>query len=326
MSLTPHVTRLVVAVQELSLARTLEDVQLVVRSAARELVGADGATFVLREDEQCFYADEDAIEPLWKGLRFPLQACVSGWAMLHREAVAIPDIYADDRVPHAAYRPTFVKSMCMVPIRTLDPVGAIGTYWAAPHVVTEEELSVLRALADSTAVALESVSVKGRLESEQRSAVTDELTGLANRRGFRQLAEQALERVRRSGGAACLVFVDVDGLKEVNDQRGHDAGDRLLLRMRDTLRTAFRAEDVVARLGGDEFVVLAVGDRDPRDLMVRLRLAIAAQPVQDGFALHGSVGSAEYAPGATVEALLAEADAAMYLDKADRRERARSTT
>src|SRR5215470_19971139 len=79
--------RLVSAVQELSLARTLATVQEVVRRAARELTGADGATFVLREGDKCFCADENAITPLWKGQRFPLSACISGWAMLHSRSV-----------------------------------------------------------------------------------------------------------------------------------------------------------------------------------------------------------------------------------------------
>jgi hypothetical protein len=122
--------RLVQAVQELSLTRSLPEVQRIVRTAARELTGCDGASFVLRDDDKCYYADENAIAPLWKGSRFPLEACVSGWAMLNRDSAVIPDIYRDVRVPHEAYRPTFVKSLVMVPIRKLDPIGAIGNYWA----------------------------------------------------------------------------------------------------------------------------------------------------------------------------------------------------
>src|SRR5579864_3133728 len=92
--------RLVTVVQELSLARDLDTVTAIVRRAARELTGADGATFVLRDRDQCHYVDEDAIAPLWKGQRFPLSACISGWTMLNREAAVIEDIYADDRIPH----------------------------------------------------------------------------------------------------------------------------------------------------------------------------------------------------------------------------------
>jgi CheY-like chemotaxis protein len=124
---------LVQVVQHLSLARTLQEVMAVTRVAARRLARADGATFVLRDGERCFYADEDAIGPLWKGLRFPMSACISGWAMLNRQAAVIPDIYQDERIPHGAYRPTFVKSLVMTPIRTGAPVGAIGVYWARPY-------------------------------------------------------------------------------------------------------------------------------------------------------------------------------------------------
>ena len=158
------VERLLLIVQELSLARDLDRVMAVVRRAARELTGAVGATFVLRDAGRCYYVDEDAIEPLWKGQRFPLEACISGWSMLHREAVAIPDIYTDGRVPHDAYRPTFVKSLVMVPIRRLDPIGAIGTYWASEHTATAGEISLLSALADSTSIALENVQLLQTLE------------------------------------------------------------------------------------------------------------------------------------------------------------------
>src|SRR5262245_60037068 len=90
--------RLVHIVQDLSRARTVAAVQEIVRHAARELTGADGATFVLRDGDQCYYADEDAIEPLWKGKRFPMAACISGWAMLHARPVTIADIYVDPRI------------------------------------------------------------------------------------------------------------------------------------------------------------------------------------------------------------------------------------
>jgi len=123
-----------------------------VRAAARELCGADGATFVLRDGPYCYYADEDAISPLWKGQRFPLETCISGWAMLDGRAAAIENNDADERIPHAAYRPTFVRSLAMVPIRRIDPIGAIGNYWAEQHQPTEEEIELLQALADSTAV------------------------------------------------------------------------------------------------------------------------------------------------------------------------------
>ena len=155
---------LVTIVQRLSLARNLETVMAIVRRAARELTGADGATFVLRDEGRCYYADEDAISPLWKGQRFPMNACISGWAMLNRQPALIEDIFADDRIPHDAYRPTFVKSLVMVPIRRVEPIGALGTYWATRRRATPEEVSLLQALADSTSIAMEAVDVFSNLE------------------------------------------------------------------------------------------------------------------------------------------------------------------
>jgi hypothetical protein len=67
-------------VQDLSRARSVESIVDIVRQAARALAGLDGATFVLRDDDLCHYVDEDAIAPLWKGKRFPVSACISGWA------------------------------------------------------------------------------------------------------------------------------------------------------------------------------------------------------------------------------------------------------
>lgn len=160
--------RLIEAIQALSFAREVATVCDIVRVAARELTGADGATFVLRDRDHCYYVDEHAIAPLWKGKRFPLDACISGWVMRHGQAVAIPDIYADQRIPVEAYRPTFVKSMAMVPIRTTAPIGAIGNYWANEHVATESELRLLQALADSTSVALENIQIHNELEQRVR--------------------------------------------------------------------------------------------------------------------------------------------------------------
>ncbi|HEX5840918.1 MAG TPA: diguanylate cyclase [Pseudomonas sp.] len=345
-----YAQRLIQAVQELSMARSLDTVADIVRHAARELVGADGATFVLRDGGQCFYKDEDAISPLWKGQRFPLQACISGWAMLNRQATVIEDIYLDARIPHAAYRPTFVKSLVMVPIRTLEPIGAIGTYWASQYRATPTQVEMLQALADSTSVALENVQMYAELERrvEERTAqlaeansrlqaeiaereraeqavrqlsLTDELTGLYNRRGFLLLAERELETARRRQGRSLLLYVDLDYLKQANDRFGHAAGDIMLVDAARLLQSVFRATDVVARLGGDEFVVLACHYNSSEEVLQRLDKALAAFRRNSGRQLSLSVGIAESSLQAneSLEQLLTQADAAMYANKCARR-------
>ncbi len=160
-------------VAQLSTADSVERVTDIVAAAARTLMGADGATFVLREDDMCYYADENAIGPLWKGSRFPMSACVSGWAMLNKETVLIPDIHTDSRVPIEAYQTTFVKSMAMAPIRRDDPIGAVGAYWSTLKVPAHEEVRLLEILANSAAVALENLELRGTVV--RRSAERDEL-------------------------------------------------------------------------------------------------------------------------------------------------------
>lgn len=173
----PGIAKLANTVQELSLAKDLESVMKIVRTTARKLTGADGATFVLRDNKMCYYADEDAISPLWKGSRFPMENCISGWVMNNKKSVIIPDIYKDERIPYDAYRPTFVKSLAMVPIRTLDPIGAIGNYWAQLHLPTPEELTLLQALADITAVSIENINVRNKLEErlKERELMLEQL-------------------------------------------------------------------------------------------------------------------------------------------------------
>jgi signal transduction histidine kinase len=196
-------------VERLSTANELTTITETVAAAARAIAGSDGATFVLREDDRCFYVDEDAIGPLWKGQKFPLKACISGWSMLHREVVVLPDIYVDPRIPKDAYRPTFVKSLCMVPIRAADPIGALGCYWGKEHTASAEEVRLLQVIANSAAVALENLELRGavtrrsverdtlasrkqELESAIHSLVHDLRSPLGVMMGFAQLLEDGV--------------------------------------------------------------------------------------------------------------------------------------
>jgi len=140
-------------------AQTLDEVGEIVRVEARGRTGSQGATFVLREGELCFYADEDAIAPLWKGQRFPITACISGWAMLHDESAVVPDISVDSRIPLEAYLPTFVRSLVMVPVGSPAPVAAIGAYWSRHHEATTTEIAGLEALAEQAASAIRRIGL-----------------------------------------------------------------------------------------------------------------------------------------------------------------------
>lgn len=159
----PTLFTLVETIEQLSSARSVEDVADIIRIRAREISGADGVTFVLRDGEFCHYLDEAAIGPLWKGQRFPLETCISGWAMMNGRSAVIPDIYLDDRIPHDAYRPTFVKSLVMTPVRPEDPIAAIGAYWKDVRDPLPSELASLQAIARATATALENLRLLSSL-------------------------------------------------------------------------------------------------------------------------------------------------------------------
>lgn len=154
--------------QELAAARNMEAIMDIVRIGARNLTCSDGATFVLRDGDYCYYAEESAIKPLWKGSRFLLTECISGWTMLNHETVTIPDIFQDERIPKSVYEPTFVKSIVMVPIRSSNPLGAIGCYWADYHKASTSEVQQLQILANMTAIAIENCNHLIEVESKAR--------------------------------------------------------------------------------------------------------------------------------------------------------------
>jgi hypothetical protein len=180
-TLNERLQLLVEAIQELSISTSMENIMATVRTSARKLVNADGSTFILHEGDFCYYADEDTVSPLWKGQRFPLTECISGWAMLHKQPVVIDDIYADDRIPIESYRSTFVRSLAIAPIRLKDPLGAIGAYWASNYLPSEIEVKLLNTLADAAAKAVENVQLIEDLEQKisqrtsQLQAVNKEL-------------------------------------------------------------------------------------------------------------------------------------------------------
>jgi len=152
----------------------------------------------------------------------------------------------------------------------------------------------------------------------QRLAHVDELTGLYNRRGFREAAEQHDRLCGRTGDGYLLFFVDVDGLKAVNDAAGHAAGDRVLARVAAALRNTFRTSDILARWGGDEFVAIAthVAKHDADRITTRLLDHINRNDEHDRPAHPPSISvgfayrSAEQTQN--LDELIAQADRAMY--------------
>jgi diguanylate cyclase (GGDEF)-like protein/PAS domain S-box-containing protein len=150
-------------------------------------------------------------------------------------------------------------------------------------------------------------------------SVRDELTALYNRRGFGEVAGQALRALARSKTAGCLFFVDLDGLKHINDTQGHETGDRAIVAAAKVLTDVFRDSDVVARLGGDEFAILALecGLADIPSVLDRIAQRVADNNSDTDFVLSMSIGTALFEPPALADfdALMDQADHAMYEQK-----------
>jgi diguanylate cyclase (GGDEF)-like protein len=159
------------------------------------------------------------------------------------------------------------------------------------------------------------------LDKELQSlALTDDLTGLYNRRAFLALATQQVKSMRRRGQCLLLFFVDVDQFKQINDSFGHREGDSALVRTAEALEKTFRDSDIVARLGGDEFAVLAPEATCQNQEIILRRLQKKLKDLNtDGpnYELSISVGVARFDPrrSASVGELMEEADAAMYQEK-----------
>ena len=169
------------------------------------------------------------------------------------------------------------------------------------------------------------ITERRRQESELRHlADHDPLTGLLNRRAFERALEQHLERVRRYGLQGAVLMLDLDGFKAVNDLHGHGTGDRLLASAGERLRERLRTSDLLARLGGDEFaVLLPAAGRDQAEHVARVAVEVMRTlSPPGGPSVTCSVGAAVLGdPEATEEAVLREADRAMYEAKRAGRDR-----
>ncbi|UWP85101.1 GGDEF domain-containing protein [Dactylosporangium fulvum] len=193
-----------------------------------------------------------------------------------------------------------------VSVGATDAAALVTAYCVATLVVTK-----LRKRADALVATLE------------LQAMTDPLTGLPNRRAFNRDLALALDTTRRSGAAHCLLLVDVDHFKTINDTWGHAAGDAVLVSVATALREVAGAADTVARLGGDEFAMVVRGDtaRARRHAAALRDLVSRITGVPDGLPTL-SIGLAATTSGTTdAEALLAAADRALYTAKLEGRDR-----
>ncbi len=246
----------------------------------------------------------------------PREISFCGHAILDDEVFVVNDAAQDTRFadnPLVTGEPN-IRFYAGCPVQ--DPKGfRIGTLCLIDSKPRELTQSDIATLADFAAMVEDEIKVTSQV-------AIDELTEVANRRGFHLVANHLLSLCRRTGTAAELAYFDLDGFKAINDAYGHAVGDEILRHFAQLLVKCFRSADAIGRLGGDEFVVLLGGSAGTSGKpLKRLRNMAAKSKDEIKQKLAWSVGAIQFDPDRhdTLESLLAEADSRMYSEKVRRR-------
>lgn len=245
----------------------------------------------------------------------PRDISFCGHAILGTDVFVIEDALRDERFagnPLVVGEP-HIRFYAGVPL-SVDGfrLGTLCVIDTVPRVCADEELGLLRDLAHMVEREL----------TAMRLAIADELTSLSSRRGFLMLASHALDVCKRLDKPAALLFIDMDGFKDINDRFGHAEGDRALVQFSHLLQKTFRDADVVGRLGGDEFAVFLTNadSLEARVLAERLSIRVAEHNRADdcrGYAIRYSMGCVAYDPRKhdAIQDLLSDGDQSMYDQK-----------
>lgn len=311
-------------------AETLENLTRPLLEVLEQISGLE-STYLTRVDEvrgvQHVLFSRNA-----KEMQIPEGLSVSWGDTLCRRALEEKRSYCDD-VPAVwgdseAARALGIRTYVSQPVRHVD--GALyGTLCAASHTSVPESMDTHRLLILFARLISHQVERERLMEGLRRSnaelttqALTDALTGVANRRALIQELTRMLARAEREERRVLVAFIDLDGFKAINDQYGHDVGDQFLIHIASALQLGTRAGDYLARYGGDEFVV-ASPEEDPEALQQRLAALTVGRFITEGVTLDyagGSVGVTTSHPGERdAEDLLARADEAMFAVKQQRR-------
>jgi diguanylate cyclase (GGDEF)-like protein len=281
--------------------------------AALRLLGGDGGSLRFRDlDDPDWMVAVAWHTSAGQGERWrhraPVTEGLSGRVITTGEPAMLDDYQAAQTGSQLA--PEGTQAIIGVPIREQNRV--IGSLVVASATAgrgwTERERALLSAYAEHVGVVL----AVARAGAAMREALTDALTGLANRRVLLDRLEHELVRGDRGGEPVTVLFMDLDGFKLVNDSLGHSVGDQLLMAVAERLRGAIRDHDVCARLGGDEFAVLLVGADDPEAVARRI-IDVVSRRFQIGEnEVFVSISVGIVAGRDEAETLLGHADVAMY--------------
>jgi diguanylate cyclase (GGDEF)-like protein len=305
--------RLLTLARDLLQAPDATSVLALAGPAIQELLIADGALLLVALGGQEYITEFDRrgfIQPARKETALCQYA---RQALDNQTPLLLPDLAADSNVRVNGLSVDGTASLLAFPFPPIKPLGVLAAFWCRKGHQDQlaKQISTLRYIGELTGAALGNVAFRQVLEERivagteeiaegvlqhakelrrrdmveeeiHRISVTDVMTGLLNRRGFFLHAERSFKVARRQGIPSALIFADIDGLKAVNDELGHDAGDRFIQDSARILQDSFRDSDVVARLGGDEFAAFTLGSTQPQVILARIQQNI------EGFCRHSS--------------------------------------
>jgi diguanylate cyclase (GGDEF)-like protein len=233
------------------------------------------------------------------------EASGAGAVFLSKKPLFVEDVRGDDRISQRVVMATGSVSMHFEPVlRNEESVAVLVVGWNHQVDGSSRIAASMRMLAAETAMTLERSDLLARLEEVAR---TDDLTGLRNRRGWEEELPRELARAKRHKTPLCVAMLDLDFFKNYNDQRGHQAGDRLLKQSASAWERELRESDILARYGGEEFSVALPGCRleNAKDIVERLRAVMPGDQTV-------SAGVVCWNGRETAEELVGRADAALY--------------
>lgn len=296
---------------------------------ASQICGAPIATISLIDEERQWFKSKIGLET--NETARDVAFCAHAVSNDAPQPMVVEDATKDERFadnPLVTNEPN-IRFYAGAPLVTPDnhAIGTLCVLDREPRRLTDAQLEALQALARQLTMKLElrrmSVLLQQSNEQLQNLSLTDDLTGLYNRRGFMLHAEQQLKlfRARRSDGGLWLLMADMDKLKPINDRFGHEAGSQAIVTTAEILRKTLRDSDIIARLGGDEFAALIINAVENSDRIIaeRLQKKFDEYNRESGkpYEISASFGIAavEFNDATSIEETMKQADEAMYEQK-----------